>query len=63
MADFDDDGDQDIYISLGGAFSGDFELLRTSHPVVRRQGNSLRFEVPVAAGRTAALRYTVRLRW
>jgi hypothetical protein len=42
---------------------GDFELLHASHPVVRREGSTLRFEVPVAAGRTAALRYTVRLRW
>jgi hypothetical protein len=24
FADFDDDGDQDIYVSMGGAFSGDF---------------------------------------
>ena len=42
---------------------GDIEVVRSSHPVARREAGALWFDVPVAAGASVTLTYTIRQRF
>jgi hypothetical protein len=42
---------------------GDWEILKSSLPWTRKDANTVRFEIPLAAGREVTLSYTARVRW
>ncbi|HYM81817.1 MAG TPA: DUF4139 domain-containing protein [Candidatus Limnocylindria bacterium] len=52
-----------VVIIVAENVPGDFELLRKSHDVVRKDAHTLEFSVPVAAGKEAVLTYAVRVRY
>jgi len=53
----------DVVIVVEEPVAGDSEVLQSTHPPVRKDANTLRFEVPVKAGQEAVLRYTARFRY
>jgi len=43
--------------------NGEVEVTAKTHDFVMKDANTLRFEVPVAAGAESVLRYTARVRY
>ena len=43
--------------------AGDHEIVKKSHEYTHKDANTLRFEIPVAAGKEAVLDYVVRVRY
>ncbi len=53
----------DVSIVVEEALGGDNEVLKSSHPYVRKDANTIQFTLPVPAGKETVLSYTVRLRY
>lgn len=52
-----------VTLVVDEGLSGDWEILRSSLPWKREDANTVRFEVPLAAGAEVTLSYTARVRW
>ena len=52
-----------VTIRVEEPVGGDFEVLKQSHAFVKKDANTLQFEIPVAAGKESVLSYTVRVRY
>ncbi len=52
-----------VVIAVEENVPGDWEILKSSLAWTRKDANTVRFEVPVAAGQQVTLAYTVRVRW
>ena len=52
-----------VTIRVEEPVGGDFEVLKQSHAFVKKDANTLQFEIPVAAGKESVLTYTVRTRY
>ena len=52
-----------VKVVVEESVGGDNEVLQKTHEYTRKDANTLRFEIPVAAGKTSVLRYTVRMRY
>ena len=53
----------DVLIVVEENVASDHEVIRKSHEFTRKDASTLRFVVPVAAGKEAVLDYAVRVRW
>src|SRR5439155_2638680 len=53
----------DVEIVVEESVSGDVEITQKSHEFTRKDANTLRFVIPVAAGKETVLRYVARARW
>jgi len=52
-----------VTIRVEEPVSGDFEMLAKTHDCVKKDAHTLRFDIPVAAGKEVVLSYTVRVRY
>jgi hypothetical protein len=52
-----------VTIRVEEPIGSEFEVTKNSHPFVKKDANTLQFDVPVAAGKESVLTYTVRVRY
>ncbi len=52
-----------VTIRVEEPVSGEFEVLKKSHEFVKKDANTIQFEIPVAAGKESILTYTMRVRY
>ena len=55
--------DEPVTVRVQEAFAGDWELLQQSHPGSKESARVMSWSIPVPAGGSAVLDYTVRVRW
>ena len=55
--------DEAVTVRVQKAFAGDWELIQSSHPGSKESARVLSWNIPVPAGGSAALDYSVRVRW
>jgi hypothetical protein len=53
----------DVAIVVEESVGGDNEVLKSSHPYVRKDANTIQFTLPVPAGKETVLTYTVHMRY
>ena len=52
-----------VTVTVEEGLPGDFEILQPSMAFTRKDANTIQFQVPVAAGKEATVRYTARVRY
>ncbi|HMK64596.1 MAG TPA: DUF4139 domain-containing protein, partial [Thermodesulfobacteriota bacterium] len=54
---------EDVVVAVNEPLPGDWKVLESSHPYIKKEASTISFKVPVAKDQEAKLTYRVRIRF